>query len=67
MRPSRVPCALVALGLALAALSAGAQTPPKLLIWINGDKGYNGMQKVGDAFTAESGVPVVVQHPEGAP
>ncbi len=67
MRPSRVPCALVALGLALAALSAGAQTPPKLLIWINGDKGYNGLQKVGDAFTAESGVPVVVQHPEGAP
>lgn len=67
MKPLRVPCALVALGLALAALSAGAQTPPKLLIWINGDKGYNGLQKVGDAFTAESGVPVVVQHPEGAP
>ena len=39
----------------------------KLLIWINGDKGYNGLQKVGDAFAAESGVQVTVQHPEGAP
>jgi maltose/maltodextrin transport system substrate-binding protein len=41
--------------------------PSRLLVWINGDKGYNGLQKVGDAFTAVSGVPVVVQHPEGAP
>ncbi|MFN7723554.1 MAG: maltose/maltodextrin ABC transporter substrate-binding protein MalE [Rubrivivax sp.] len=40
---------------------------PRLLVWINGDKGYNGLQKVGDAFTQASGVPVVVQHPEGAP
>ncbi|MEK8031584.1 maltose/maltodextrin ABC transporter substrate-binding protein MalE [Ideonella sp. DXS29W] len=39
----------------------------KLLVWINGDKGYNGLQKVGDAFTAETGVQVIVQHPEGAP
>ena len=46
---------------------AAAQTPPRLLVWINGDKGYNGLQKVGDLFTRESGVPVVVQHPEGAP
>ena len=42
-------------------------TPLRLLVWINGDKGYNGLQKVGDAFTAVSGVQVVVQHPEGAP
>ena len=41
-------------------------SPPQLLVWINGDKGYNGLQKVGDAFTAQSGVRVVVQHPEGA-
>jgi len=46
---------------------AAAQAPPRLLVWINGDKGYNGLQKVGDLFTQESGVPVVVQHPEGAP
>jgi maltose/maltodextrin transport system substrate-binding protein len=47
--------------------AAWAQTHPRLLVWINGDKGYNGLQKVGDAFTAVSGVDVVVQHPEGAP
>ncbi len=50
-----------------AAAAADATTPARLLVWINGDKGYNGLQKVGDAFTAVSGVPVVVQHPEGAP
>jgi maltose/maltodextrin transport system substrate-binding protein len=39
----------------------------RLLVWINGDKAYNGLQKVGDAFTRVSGVPVLVQHPEDAP
>ena len=53
--------------LALLATHAPAQEAPRLLVWINGDKGYNGLQKVGDAFAAETGVPVVVQHPEGAP
>lgn len=55
-------------------LAALAVAPPtsasgdlKLLIWINGDKGYNGLQKVGDAFARESGVKVTVQHPEAAP
>ena len=64
----------LALLLACAAACAGAQAQaqsapasPRLLVWINGDKGYNGLQKVGDAFTQASGVPVVVQHPEGAP
>ena len=47
--------------------TANAQTLPSLLVWINGDKGYNGLQKVGDEFTRQSGVKVVVQHPEGAP
>ncbi len=56
-------CALLVLGSGL----APAQTAPSLLVWINGDKGYNGLQKVGDAFERESGVKVVVQHPEGAP
>lgn len=36
----------------------------RLLIWINGDKGYRGLQQVGDNFTQISGVKVVVQHPE---
>jgi len=36
----------------------------KLLIWINGDKGYTGLQAIGDMFAAELGVEVVVEHPE---
>jgi maltose/maltodextrin transport system substrate-binding protein len=62
----------VARKLAFAALLAALCTPAaaqplRLLVWINGDKGYNGLQKVGDAFARESGVQVMVQHPEGAP
>ena len=56
------------LGVALALSGAvHAADAPRLLVWINGDKGYNGLQKVGDAFEKVSGVKVVVQHPEGAP
>ncbi|TDP63110.1 maltose/maltodextrin ABC transporter substrate-binding protein MalE [Roseateles toxinivorans] len=48
-------------------LSAGAQSQNhKLLVWINGDKAYNGLQKVGDAFEKISGVKVVVEHPVDA-
>lgn len=68
MKPRALATAALA---ALTALTlegaASAQPAPKLLVWINGDKGYNGLQQVGDAFTAATGVPVVVQHPEGAP
>ena len=38
-----------------------------LLIWINGDKGYRGLQKVGDAYAKRSGIAVVVEHPEDPP
>ena len=61
----RVAAALAATCLVGAA--AAQATAPKLLVWINGDKGYNGLQQVGDAFSRETGVNVVVQHPEGAP
>ena len=65
-RAARALLAALLLALAAAAPASAAQ-PLRLLIWINGDKGYNGLQKVGDAFTRASGVQVVVQHPEGAP
>lgn len=55
----------VALAAALAAASVLAAAPT-LTVWINGDKGYNGLQKVGDRFAAQTGVRVVVQHPESA-
>ncbi|WP_234413643.1 maltose/maltodextrin ABC transporter substrate-binding protein MalE [Ideonella sp. A 288] len=66
-RTSTLLAAASALLAAWAGPPASAAAPPQLLVWINGDKGYNGLQKVGDAFTAASGVRVVVQHPEGAP
>ena len=46
---------------------ARAGEPGKLLVWINGDKGYNGLQQVGDRFAEKSGVKVTVEHPEDAP
>lgn len=36
----------------------------KLVIWINGDKGYNGLADVGKRFTADTGIPVEVAHPD---
>jgi maltose/maltodextrin transport system substrate-binding protein len=57
----------LALSAALLAPGAQAQSNLKLLVWINGDKGYNGLQRVGDAFERQTGVKVEVQHPEGAP
>lgn len=36
----------------------------KLLVWINGDKGFDGLQAVGDRFAEELGIEVVVEHPE---
>ena len=48
-------------------LPARAAEPGKLLIWINGDKGYNGLAKVGEEFAKKTGVQVVVEHPEDAP
>ena len=53
--------------LLLACAPAARADELKLLVWINGDKGYNGLQKVGDAFARASGVRVTVQPPEGAP
>lgn len=47
--------------------TAAAAEPGKLLIWINGDKGYNGLAKVGEEFTKATGVQVIVEHPEDAP
>ena len=73
MRRSALPAPGLLLLFALAGAgtfapaAAKAQDKLKLLVWINGDKGYNGLQKLGDEFTRETGVPVTVQHPEGAP
>lgn len=36
----------------------------KLLVWINGDKGFDGLQEVGNRFAEELGIEVVVEHPD---
>ncbi len=35
----------------------------KLVIWINGDKGYNGLAEVGKKFEKDTGIKVSVEHP----
>ena len=40
--------------------------PHRLLIWINGDKGYPGIAEIGQIFERNTGIPVTVEHPEGA-
>ena len=70
MNPQRQRLRLIAAATLLSCSFAGssfAAEPGKLLVWINGDKGYNGLQKVGDEFAKKTGVQVTVEHPEDAP
>ena len=53
--------------LLLAAVTARADDKGTLQIWINGDKAYNGLAKVGEKFFKDTGVKVVVEHPQDAP
>ena len=55
-------CALTAAllpGAALAKIEEG-----KLVIWINGDKGYNGPAEVGKKFEQDTGIKVTIEHPD---
>lgn len=46
-------------------LSANAATDDgQLTIWINGDKGYQGLAEVGQKFEDATGVKVIVSHPD---
>jgi len=58
--------AMLACGTGLCIPAAAAEAG-KLLIWINGDKAYKGLQKIGDEFAKKTGVTVTVEHPEDAP
>jgi len=46
--------------------AAHAAENGSLLIWINGDKGYEGIAKIGEKFTKDTGIAVRVEHPEDA-
>ncbi|KMW71051.1 sugar ABC transporter substrate-binding protein [Photorhabdus luminescens subsp. luminescens] len=49
--------------LALSASAFAKIEEGKLVIWINGDKGYNGLAQVGKKFEQDTGVNVTVEHP----
>ena len=44
--------------------SSGKIEEGKLVIWINGDKGYNGLAEVGKKFEKDTGIKVTVEHPD---
>lgn len=50
----------------LASSPAHAWKKGELLIWINSDKGYKGLQKQGDEYTRKTGIKVTVETPEKA-
>ncbi|WP_417069120.1 maltose/maltodextrin ABC transporter substrate-binding protein MalE [Niveibacterium terrae] len=68
--PRRQALRLITVGviaaLGMAALPSHAAEKGSLLIWINGDKGYEGVAKIGQKFTKETGIAVKVEHPEDA-
>ncbi|MDF2152901.1 maltose/maltodextrin ABC transporter substrate-binding protein MalE [Vibrio sp. CAU 1672] len=58
----------LALGTLVALGSLGANAAieeGQLTIWINGDKGYNGLAEVGKKFEEDTGIKVTVAHPDG--
>lgn len=59
-------CSIVASSLLVAA-AAHADDKGTLQIWINGDKAYSGLAKIGEKFTKDTGVKVIVEHPQDAP
>ena len=67
LRSSLLPLLLALLLPLLLPLAAPAWQENSLLIWINGDKGYQGISEIGARFTEATGIPVTVEHPDGAP
>ncbi|MFL1455108.1 maltose/maltodextrin ABC transporter substrate-binding protein MalE [Marinobacter sp. GN3S48] len=58
------PILALALSSALFSVPALAFERDELLIWINSDKGYQGLADVGRRFEAETGIPVTVETPD---
>lgn len=61
--------AVTAFAMLVASLGSQAQAQEKgtLTVWINSDKGYKGLEAIGERFTKDTGVKVVVEHPDDAP
>ena len=64
MRKNLSIASVAALTAVLTIMRAQAVEEGKLLIWINGDKPYTALQQLGDQFAKDTGIPVIVEHPD---
>ncbi len=64
MKKTILATALCAVTLGLSLSAHAAIEKDQLTIWVNGDKGYNGIAKVAEKFTADTGIKVTVAHPD---
>ena len=53
----------VAMGFFGSAVAEGIEGT-HLTVWVNGDKSYKGIEKVGERFEKDTGIKVIVEHPE---
>ncbi|GGB16265.1 maltose/maltodextrin ABC transporter substrate-binding protein MalE [Agarivorans gilvus] len=67
MKKTILASAIAVASLGMAANAFAAIEEGQLTIWVNGDKGYNGLAEVGKRFEADTGVKVSVAHPDDAP
>jgi maltose/maltodextrin transport system substrate-binding protein len=65
MKKKIIATAVAAATLGLSTMASAGIEAGKLVIWVNGDKAYDGISAVGKKFTEEQGVPVEVAHPDG--
>ena len=65
MKKKIIATAVAAATLGLSTMASAGIEAGKLVIWVNGDKAYDGIAAVGKKFTEEQGVPVEVAHPDG--
>ncbi|WP_338844548.1 maltose/maltodextrin ABC transporter substrate-binding protein MalE [Massilia sp. W12] len=59
--------AMLSAALFSAHLPAQAAEAGKIIIWVNGDKAWKAIHKIGQRYTAQTGIPVQVEKPEDAP
>ena len=60
-------CTALALAVSVMATSAQAFSEDELVIWLGGDKAYNGLVELGQKFEEDTGIKVSVQNPEDVP
>ena len=64
MKKTILASVICAVTLGVTATANAAIEKDQLTIWVNGDKGYNGIEKVGKKFEDDTGIKVTVAHPD---